>query len=164
MNPPTLRPFPAGEPFERLAKALLALLESARPADQQGDRLAGWKPARGECHDNVDRWVALYPEARAVRGWRHEPFEGLGHRFVAHSVVRSSDGELVDVTLSASQGPRRFIEHPGSERDFFAFLRCPRPFHELVETIPGIDEIPFNTAAELSVADADETDLGDSFL
>jgi hypothetical protein len=29
------------------------------PAGDPFDRLAGWKPARGECHDNVDRWVAL---------------------------------------------------------------------------------------------------------
>ena len=111
MNTPNLRTMPAGEPFDRLATALLALLDSARPADPQGDRLAGWKPVRGECHDNVDRWVALYPEARAVRGWRHEDFNGVTHKFVAHSAIRTAGG-LVDVTLPCTEPARPFIEHP----------------------------------------------------
>lgn len=81
----------------------------------------------------------------------------------ARKIVRSRAGELVDVTLSASQSKLRFIAHPGSERDFFASLRCPRPFHERAESIPDIEAIPFNTAAAWPVAQAHETSLGDGF-
>ncbi|KAE8755176.1 hypothetical protein FSO04_35810 [Paraburkholderia madseniana] len=121
MNGPDIRTFPAGAPFDRLATALLALLDSARPADQQGDRLADWKSARGECHDNADSWVALYPERRAVRGWRHEDFNGVTHKLVAHSVIRTGAG-LVDVTLPSTEPVRPFIEHPRAVCGFFAVL------------------------------------------
>jgi len=147
VNTPNLRTMPAGEPFDRLATALLALLDSARPADPQGDRLAGWKPVRGECHDNVDRWVALYPEARAVRGWRHEDFNGVTHKFVAHSAIRTAGG-LVDVTLPCTEPARPFIEHPREVCGFFAVLcrvGLDYPAHEFrVELAALADEIEAN--------------------
>ncbi|OAJ53585.1 hypothetical protein A6V36_37000 [Paraburkholderia ginsengiterrae] len=97
MTPARVRTLPAGEPFDLLPAALLARL------------------------DNVDRWVALYPEARAVRGWRHEGFNGVTHRFVAHSVIRTAAG-LVDVTLPSTEPARPFIEHPRAVCGLFAVL------------------------------------------
>jgi hypothetical protein len=99
---------------------------------------------RGECHDNVDRWVALYPEARAVRGWRHEDFNGVTHKFVAHSAIRTAGG-LVDVTLPSTEPARPFIEHPREVCGFFAVLcrvGLDYPAHEFrVELAALADEI-----------------------
>jgi hypothetical protein len=87
VDTPDIRTMPAGEPF---------------------DLLAGWKPARRECHDNVDRWVVRYPEARAVLGWRHEESNVTTHWFVAHSVPRAPAGPI-DVTIPSSEPKRPFI-------------------------------------------------------
>lgn len=156
---------PAPDLVRALLDALVDQLQAAPVfAARRGDQIPSWDPVPAACHANVDRWITSHPADAAVRGWLHEPFVGLEHRFVAHSVVRSRDGELVDVTLSAGQSTLRFIEHRGSERDFFALLHCPDPFHILAESILGIDEILFNAPAELPVAEADETTWGHSLL
>lgn len=160
---------PTPQPAASLVRALLnALIDQLQAAPVfaalRGDQIPSWDPVPAACHANIDRWIESHPADVAVRGWLHEPFVGLAHRFVAHSVVRTATGDLVDVTLSARQSKLRFIAHPGSERDFFALLHCPHPFHELAESIPDIDEILFNTPADLSVAEADETGLGVNFI
>jgi hypothetical protein len=163
-SPPS-SPQPSREQVRALLNALVDQLQAAPVfAALRGDQLPSWDPIPAACHANADRWIASHPADVAVRGWLHEPFVGLAHRFVAHSVVRTATGDLVDVTLSARQGKLRFIAHPGSERDFFALLHGPHPFHELAEPIPGMDEILFNTPADLSVAEADETGLGVNFI
>ena len=82
--------------------------------DQIPDSLAG------KCHDNVDRWVDQRPEHRRARGWLVARYLAppLMMRFLAHSVVETETGELIDITLSAAEPQHLFIRHPGSNVDF----------------------------------------------
>ena len=77
-----------------------------------------------DCHMNADAWVAANPNYQTVRGWvKCASFGDLGARLTAHSVVRTPEGKLLDITPLADEslrGGMHFIEHEGSERLFFA--------------------------------------------
>ena len=45
-------------------------------------------------------------------------------QFVAHSVVESPDGTLVDITPSFASQRYPFIRHPGSEKDFIDLVEA----------------------------------------
>ncbi len=60
--------------------------------------LGNWSPVVRECHDNVLKWVEHHPEHQAVHGWLYMGDQPDVVRFVAHSVVRSKDGTLFDIT------------------------------------------------------------------
>jgi hypothetical protein len=85
---------------------------------------AGWKPAPGECHRNVDRIVAHCRQFSPVRGWLIFDMDtGSGGlvsvvRFAAHSVVQTDDEQLVDITPSPGAGRYPFIIHPGPPEEF----------------------------------------------
>jgi hypothetical protein len=76
-----------------------------------------------ECHANVDAWVASHSDYEAVRGWvTCVSFGELGARLTAHSVVRSPDGRLHDITPLIDEAVRagmHFVEHHGSDELFF---------------------------------------------
>jgi len=88
-----------------------------------------WQPAVAKCHDNVDTWVRMNPNHRVVRGWvtngNYIVFIGL----TAHSIVRGPDGVMFDITPLYDETGRgevvrqgmRFVEHLGSDEEFFAF-------------------------------------------
>ncbi|MDT8840218.1 hypothetical protein ParKJ_22605 [Paraburkholderia fungorum] len=136
---------PSPQPSAGMLRALLNALVDQLPggpvyASTGASQLPGWKPVPADCHGNADRWVAAHLGDVAVRGWLHEPFADLPHRFVAHSLVRTAAGALIDVTLSARPQSLRFLEHPGSDADFFSFLRCPLPFPVLAPPVAVVDE------------------------
>jgi hypothetical protein len=87
-----------------------------------GDKIAGWTPEPGRCHENVARWLEDHPDHTAVRGWLNVSFLAPANRrrFGSHSIVAGSTGELLDITLSASDGRYGFIRHPGSEAEFIS--------------------------------------------
>lgn len=83
----------------------------------------GMKPKSGECHQNVDSWVAHHPGHTAVRGWIF--WYGGGEDlavYTAHSVVRDLDGELFDITPLENGDHRRgpFIPHLDDDESLFA--------------------------------------------
>jgi hypothetical protein len=85
--------------------------------------LDGWTPHIAGCHDNVDTWVKNHPGCSAVRGWViHMSFGPWGDGLTAHSVVRTRDGTLIDITPVAEGALRGglFVEHEGDEVLFFA--------------------------------------------
>ncbi|WP_208451018.1 hypothetical protein, partial [Burkholderia anthina] len=43
-------------------------------------------------------------------------------RFAAHSLVRTADGEVIDVAFSRPHYPYRFIAHPPGAGDFLALV------------------------------------------
>ena len=103
--------------------ALAAFLYRSLPGEHAapvGDRVPGWQPEPGRCHANVDRWLALNPEDRAVRGWLHVPYLALPGltRFYSHSVIQTPDGRLLDVSLTARDPHHAFVRHPGPEDEF----------------------------------------------
>ena len=71
----------------------------------------GEVPKFGECHANVDRWIAENPEHKAIRGWVIDGGMGEYVNFVAHSAVRIPSGELIDITW---RKPLILIGHRGS--------------------------------------------------
>jgi hypothetical protein len=93
------------------------------------------RPRIGECHPNVDAWVAAHADCIAIRGWAIYLDQGiLGIRLTAHSVVRGPDRKLFDITPLADERVRpsmRFVCHTGDdkafavERDRCIFITCP---------------------------------------
>jgi len=115
--------------------------------------LDGWAPGIADCHENVNRWVEAHPGCVAVRGWIvHMSFGPLGCGLTAHSVVRTPDGGLIDITPVHAGAPRGgpFVEHQGEEALFFAMkalgveMRClkaeldPEEMARFVES-PAVD-------------------------
>lgn len=129
-------------PTEKLLETLIEklsrgdLVSISRGA---GD-LRGWQPKKNDCHNNAARWVAEHPGDTVMRGWLHDPRGMQRNWFVAHSVIRTAAGEIIDVTLDACpQKHLRFFPHPGPV-DFFVIVNGPPPCHELFEKFPGVDD------------------------
>jgi hypothetical protein len=88
--------------------------------------LSDWHPKEGGCHLNVDTWVKANPGTAAVRGWVTYASFGIAIGLTAHSVVRDTDGQLIDITPLGNEGyrlPMRFISHVGDEQVFFAMMK-----------------------------------------
>jgi hypothetical protein len=84
--------------------------------------LENWFPRTRECHENADILARALPELTPVRGWvTNGSYGPLGVSLAAHSVLRTADGTLIDVTPLADEslrGSMHFIEHEGAERLF----------------------------------------------
>ncbi|WDD90313.1 hypothetical protein Bsp3421_000138 (plasmid) [Burkholderia sp. FERM BP-3421] len=95
--------------------------------DDYADRLPNWAPRPGQCHAQVARWIAAHPDDHAVRGWLADG-EGSGlQRFVAHSLVRTARGALLDVAFPTPAYPQIFIPHPAAAGDFLALVHGEPP-------------------------------------
>jgi hypothetical protein len=92
--------------FEQLDQGVF--VESVTDPDWQGEP--------GKCHENVERWIALHPADRPVRGYLVTPLSDFCAIFALHSLVRRQDGSLVDVTPLEYQC--RFIRYEMSDRQF----------------------------------------------
>jgi hypothetical protein len=131
MTAPVLHTQPPGNPFGALAADLLRKLDTEQ-ADfpmLRGDQLPGFHPVPSQCHDNADRWVNANPGDLVLRGWlvdgEGDPDTFSPYRFVAHSVVLTTLGNMIDVTLPSTERVRRFIVHPYEVCGFFAILCSP---------------------------------------
>jgi hypothetical protein len=67
----------------------------------------GWEPEPRNCHDNVARVVAENEGFTAVHGWYVSDL-GDCFSFIAHSVVQTAEGELVNVTPTSESLPWRY--------------------------------------------------------
>jgi hypothetical protein len=94
--------------------------------------LGDWQPSIARCHDNVDRWVQDNPGGRPVRGWVTVGTDGGTKTLLTHhSVVRTEDGRLFDITPLEREAIRvemRFVPHDGRKSDFFWFKDLFQPF------------------------------------
>jgi hypothetical protein len=83
-----------------------------------------WSPEASKCHENVNHWVSLNPELKAIRGWMIVSEDESGRcRYEAHSVIEDA-GRLYDITLrdqSACDGVR-FLRHSGTPEEFLIVL------------------------------------------
>jgi hypothetical protein len=92
-----------------------------------------------KCHENAAAFLAQFPDHPVVHGWLVTEIGDAPEffRLVAHSVNRSPDGKLVDVTPlhEADRKAYRFVVHGGSDEQFdairlkfpevlFPFLDC----------------------------------------
>ena len=58
-----------------------------------------WTPERNMCHHNVTYFCEHNPDYAIVRGWLYFDLPGLEvAKFLSHSIVRTSDGTLCDIT------------------------------------------------------------------
>lgn len=87
--------------------------------------IGDWEPQANHCHDNVTFWCNSKPEFQAVRGWLYMDMSGQFEYevFLAHSVVRDSDGQLWDIT------PMQALER----YPFFAATESEDEYHALME-------------------------------
>lgn len=106
-------------------------IEALPVADRCADELDAWEKPSNLCHDCVDAWLAAHRDGLAVRGWLIDGCGSGSYRLVAHSMVRTRDDALLDVTLPRVAYGRRFIEHPASVEGFFALLCGNPPAHEV---------------------------------
>jgi hypothetical protein len=93
----------------------------------------GSTPQIGCCHENVDKWVKEHSGSTAVRGWVVYMAVPNGIQLTAHSVVRDSDGQLLDITPLSDDRIRRsmrFVPHLGDDQLFLSikgsctFITC----------------------------------------
>lgn len=68
----------------------------------------GWKPTPQDCHANVDYLVNAVSGMSAVQGWLVADY-GYEIGFMAHSIIRDSDGKNINVTPPAKQLPWRYL-------------------------------------------------------
>jgi hypothetical protein len=116
--------------LNKLAKRLYELRETGRIIPfvhvgiGDGSAPDDWKPAPHFCHANVELWVMRSPEYTIVRGWvvfdqSSNPFvPDARFHFVAHSVIATPEGRLLDITPSGVTQPYPFIRHPGTMEEF----------------------------------------------
>ena len=80
----------------------------------------------GKCHDNVDRFVACYPDHACVRGWLLTEIGNADgsssgfYRILCHSIVRRPNDDLIDVTPMDEQDRSAylFLEQTGLDMKF----------------------------------------------
>lgn len=112
-----------------------------------------------QCHQNVDQYLKRYPDCHPVRGWlicNHWTF----WRFVAHSLVETPCGRLVDITLHE---PSNFLRHPGSDQEFAVIISVTSYIDRTMLPEEQIDlqkEFP-DVLASLSSDPHDDEDLCD---
>tara|TARA_R110002020_G_scaffold198564_2_gene399723 strand:+ start:3260 stop:3643 length:384 start_codon:yes stop_codon:yes gene_type:complete len=83
----------------------------------------------GHCHQNAKNYALRHPGATIVQGWLWV----YGHAWVRHSVIRTAEGRLVDVTLGPGN-PWIFVSH-----QMIAHL-CDVGFSSMPVQIQNIDE------------------------
>ncbi len=81
-----------------------------------------WQPLARNCHDNVNLWCDSNEGYEPVRGWLYFDLVGTMDRvmFVQHSVVRTPEGDLVDITPSNAGQDYPFIPATEIDDEFFA--------------------------------------------
>jgi hypothetical protein len=81
-----------------------------------------WEPEFHECHKNVDFWCKVNPEYKPVRGWVFYAFDYEANFvwFLQHSVMRTPENILVDITPNNASDSYPFIIATESDDDFFA--------------------------------------------
>lgn len=78
-----------------------------------------WVPQPNMCHHNVSIWCQQMPDYTVVRGWLYFDLPGLNYvKFVAHSAVRTPEGELFDITPSNASQDYPFIESDLGEEEY----------------------------------------------
>lgn len=120
---------PAGNPFDALGAALLAKLANEQPDFGLLCGTAAARPPQTFCHDLADRWASTHKRDVVLRGWlldaEGDPDSYSPYRFIAHSLVLTTRGNLIDVTLPATERSRRFLAHPYDVCGFFGILCSP---------------------------------------
>ena len=70
-----------------------------------------WQPDPNDCHNNVTVFCRQNPGFTPVRGWLYFDFRGqeVFVKFLAHSVVKTPEGNLVDITPSKRRQAYQYL-------------------------------------------------------
>jgi len=80
----------------------------------------GYSPVENDCHANATKFCRLNKNYTPLSGWLLYDLTSLRRmRFIAHSVVRHSSGQLYDVT-PGRQADTSFLEH--EDQDMFYMI------------------------------------------
>ena len=132
-----------------LAKALFERRCEAKRIEKVAD--LKWDGVAGRCHENVDRWIAMHPDDRPVRGYSVISSTDSFAHFDLHSVVERRDGSLIDVTPPPYCHP--FIRYPMSEIDFDV---CKRRFSQITyPTELSVKDIPYQNEDDPGLGEYD---------
>jgi len=80
-----------------------------------------WLPEPNQCHRNVTQWCDWHPNQKAVRGWWVADYLEIPpgfYRFLAHSVVETETGDLIDLTPNPAPWRYPFLRHDQTDGDF----------------------------------------------
>ena len=78
-----------------------------------------WKPKEKECHVNVTVLCSMIDEIEPTRGWLMFDLIGTNLvKFVAHSVVKNTDGKYYDITPPNTVMRPPFVLAKESEEEF----------------------------------------------
>lgn len=89
----------------------------------------GSKPKPKECHNNVNKFIEQNISFSPVYGWLVIDAPTTSQcLFLAHSVIKDTDGKLFEITPIQSCEPRPFIEAQLTDYDFEQL------FYALLET------------------------------
>jgi hypothetical protein len=105
--------------IKEYAKRLFTKAGEAMPLKRAVIEGGDWKPQPNMCHHNVSIWCQNNPDYKSVRGWLYFDLAGLNFvKFVAHSAVKSSDGELYDITPSNASKDYPFVDSELTEEEY----------------------------------------------
>ncbi len=94
-----------------------------------------WEAKQRMCHHNVSELHLFDCRYIPVRGWFYFDLPGLGVvKFVAHSAIRTPEGEIIDITPSDTHNDYPFLDGNLSEEQY----------EHVVENL-GFGEINFST-------------------
>ncbi len=113
---------------EEYISELFSRIPEARVIPKKSVRIAAWEPAPHWCHDNASKFCASEEGYKHIYGWLYADLTEFGYvSFIFHSVVKSPDGKLFDITPSNA-----VIEYPflGSNLPDEAYI-------ELIELYKG---------------------------
>lgn len=79
--------------------------------------IGAWRPQATRCHANATTWAKFNPEWSRVRGFLVYGLKMPFATLVAHSVVRSPEGGLCDIT-PGGDASRPFVPHVGDPGEF----------------------------------------------
>jgi hypothetical protein len=123
------REAPADDLLAIYAQSLLSRLSDAIRVPLRNVVSDDWSPTPNDCHDNAEKWVELNQGWTVVHGWLVFDLRVThGHvDLLPHSVVRSPNGDLVDVTPLDPRAPKGigvfpFLIHLGAATQFQHFV------------------------------------------
>jgi hypothetical protein len=110
-------------PTDELRGLTRQLFARARAGQGRILRREAFEGARiNECIDNATAWVEAHPGTALVFGFLLNDFGyRLGHvRFTPHVAVKTERGDWLDVTPHNAFYDHLFLQHAGTDEEFFA--------------------------------------------
>ena len=101
------------------AYSLFSRVDEAKLLNHEKIDFGEWVAKPKMCHHNVSKLHLFNNSYIPIRGWLYFDLPGLNYvKFVAHSAIRTPDGEVVDITPSDSLRSYPFLDGNLSEKQY----------------------------------------------